>query len=255
MKAKDYLEKNIKEVIEEFPKVGKLLEKKDILCINCGLATCKLKDIIEIHNLSKDEEASLLREMFNIIFPGEKVRIPNIKKKVKNKNAGFSMPMQMLVDEHKLIKRLLALIPTLIKEITFPKDKKLVENIVDFIRNYADKFHHAKEEDLLFKYFDSNLDILKVMYDDHEKGRNYVKAIVEGGHSNDAVIVSKNLKNYHDLLSEHIKKEDEVLYPFLQNNLSISQIGDLNNKFNEINNSFNFKKYEDFILQLENTYL
>jgi len=35
---------------------------------------------------------------------------------------------------------------------------------VDFIRSYADKYHHAREEEILFKYFDEDMAILKVMH-------------------------------------------------------------------------------------------
>jgi len=34
--------------------------------------------------------------------------------------------------------------------------------------SYADRFHHAKEEDILFKFFDENLDMVKVMCEDHK---------------------------------------------------------------------------------------
>ena len=38
---------------------------------------------------------------------------------------------------------------------------------VDFIRSYADRFHHAKEEELLFACFDEELDILKAMHESY----------------------------------------------------------------------------------------
>ncbi len=58
----------------------------------------------------------------------------------------------------EVIKRLLALIPQIVTkfDISSSKDKNLVRNCADFIRSYADKYHHAKEEDILFKYFDEN---------------------------------------------------------------------------------------------------
>ena len=89
--------------------------------------------------------------------------------------------MKALVDEHSLIKRWLALIPPVLRDLNLEKeeDRQLILQGVDFIRSYADRFHHAKEEDILFGYFDKNSDILKVMYEDHTRGRAHVKALVE----------------------------------------------------------------------------
>jgi len=254
-KNHDYLEENIKDLIEKYPKLVPLLDKFDVGCVNCNLATCKLKDIIDIHNLSKKDETILITNIFKVIDPSGKIKIPKIERKKKSKAVKTSPPIQMLVDEHKLIKRVLVLIPFIVKKISFPKDKKLIEQIVDFIKLYADKFHHAKEEDILFKFFDQDLDILKVMYAEHEEGRGFIKEILIGVEKENKDKVCENLNNYLNLLKEHIKKEDEFLYPWLEKNLSIMQIGDMYGDFLEIEKSFNAKKYEDFVKKLEEKYL
>ncbi len=55
---------------------------------------------------------------------------------------------------------------------------------------------------------------------------------------------------YKELLEEHIKKEDEILYPWIDRNLTISQIGIIFSKFEDIENNFGkdfFEKWEKFI--------
>lgn len=254
IESKDYLEENIKDLIQEYPLIASLLEKFDIGCVNCSLATCKLKDIIDIHNLSKKDETTLIANIFKVLDPKGLIKIPKIKRKPKDNAKKTSLPIQMLVDEHKLIKKLLALIPTIRKQLTLPKDKILVEEMIDFIKSYADKFHHAKEEEILFEYFDKEIDILKVMYTDHDTGRGFVKEVLIGVRENNQDKVCENLSNYHELLTEHIKKEDEILYPWMESNLTIMQIGDMYSDFQEINESFNSKKYEDLINKLEEKY-
>ena len=251
----DYLEENIKDLIEKYPSIASLLEEFDIGCVNCSLATCKFKDIIDIHNLSKEDETTLITRIFKILDPEGKIEIPKIERKPKDTTKKTSLPIQMLVDEHKLIKRLLALIPSIGEQLTLPKDKTLVEEMVDFIKSYADKFHHAKEEDILFEYFDKDIDILKVMYADHDTGRGFVKEVLIGVDENDKDKVCENLNNYRELLTGHIKKEDEILYPWMESNLSIMQIGDMYSDFQEVDESFNAKKYEDLIKNLEEKYL
>jgi hemerythrin-like domain-containing protein len=107
----------------------------------------------------------------------------------------------------------------------------LVLDAVDFIRSYADQFHHAKEEDILFKEFGEDLEIIKSMHEEHRIGRGHVKAVIEAVESNDTASVSEHLAAYGQLLSGHIRKEDEILYPWMDKNLSTAQVGELFSKF------------------------
>ncbi len=249
------LNRYIKEIIDEFPKVGTLLEEFKIGCVTCNVGTCLLKDIIEIHNLPGDEERVILAGIAKIVYPDREIEIPEIKRKAKSEGVSYSPPMKILVDEHVFIKRLIAQIPNLIKELeSNPENGKiLAEKSIDFIKNYADKFHHAKEEDILFKYFDENLDILKVMYEEHKIGRGHVKSIVEGLASGDGKCVAEHLDAYGKLLTQHIKKEDEILYPWQDRNLTTNQVGEMFSKFQQVRQQFCDKpaEYEEFVISVE----
>jgi len=131
--------------------------------------------------------------------------------------------------------------------------RQLILDGIDMIRSYADRYHHAKEEDILFKYFDENSQILQVMYEDHTTGREHVKAMLEALERKDKNSLGKHLMAYRELLTEHIKKEDEILYPWMDRNLSTTQIGELFSKFNEVDEQMGFspEKYETFIDNLE----
>ena len=230
-----YLNKGIKDLISEFPKVGDILNEYNIGCVPCSAGTCLLKDIVQIHNLSPEDEEELMARIAGVIYPGRK--IPKIQRKTqpKSKEIKYSPPIKRLVDEHGLIKRWLALIPEVIEklDIETKEGMGLILDGIYFIRSYADKFHHAKEEDILFKYFDENLDIIKTMHEDHEAGRAHVRAIIEALEKKDKKAVIEHLNAYKELLTEHIKKEDEILYPWMDRGLSIQQVGELFAKFNE----------------------
>ncbi|MCP4400647.1 MAG: hypothetical protein GY801_25520, partial [bacterium] len=116
-----------------------------------------------------------------------------------------------------------------------------------------DKYHHAKEEDILFKYFDENLDIIQIMYEDHTSARNHVKAIVEGVEKKDGASVKEHLAAYHELLPEHIKREDEILYTWMDRNFSTTQVGELFSKFMQVDNAEPGvqEKYEAYVEQVE----
>lgn len=252
----EYLNKGIKEIISQFPKVADILNEYNIGCVPCNVGTCLLKDVVEIHNLPEDEEQELMVRIAKVIYPDKDIRIPKIARKQKSRELKYSPPIKKLVDEHVLIKRLIALIPDIFEnlDLSTQEGRQLVLDSVDFIRSYADKYHHAKEEDILFKYFDENLDIIKTMLMDHETGRNHVRAVVEGAQKQDRGAVIEHLNGYKELLTEHIKKEDEILYPWLDRGLTVSQIGEMYQKFNEADKRIGEevpKKYEKFILVLE----
>ena len=250
----EILTRYIKEFIDEYPEAGKVLEENNIGCVTCNVGTCLLKDIIEIHNLSADEERLILGRIAKIVYPDREIEIPQIERKERPVGTQYSPPMKILVDEHTFIKQLLAQVPNLIKilEEDPEKGRELVRRSVAFIREYADKFHHAKEEDILFKYFDENLDILKVMCEDHETGRGYVRKIVEGLEKQNGQLISEHLLKYKELLTEHIKKEDEILYPWLDRNLTTKQVGELFSKFQDVNKEFGDgpQNHEAFVMSL-----
>jgi hemerythrin-like domain-containing protein len=176
--------------------------------------------------------------------------------KIVPKEINYSPAVKNLVDEHVLIKRLLALVPAITDfvENSETVDKDLVLSCVDFIRGYADKFHHMKEEDIFFKYVDEQSEIIKIMYEDHDTGRNHVKNVVEGAENGNKAQIKEHLNGYRDLLTQHIKKEDEILYPWIERQMSDNQIGELFQRCSAADASVGEelpKKYEKFIIELE----
>jgi hemerythrin-like domain-containing protein len=136
---------------------------------------------------------------------------------------------QALVNEHKLILRMIALL-----ERNAPRTAdgsytnwRFYLDGVDFIRNYADRFHHTKEEDVLFEALVTNgmpraNSPVAAMLMEHDRGRAYVKAMESAalnalvGNPGMEGIIAENALAYAELLREHIAKEDEILYPLAE---------------------------------------
>lgn len=256
----EYLNQGIKDIISQFPEVGDILNEYDIGCVPCTVGTCLLKDIIDIHNLSLDEERELMSGISGVIYPDQATALPRIERKPKSspkqsQKQSYSPPMQKLVDEHALIKRLVALIPQIIENLDVESEegRQIVIDGVDFIRSYADRYHHAKEEDILLKYFDEGLEVIKTIYEDHESGRGHVRATLQALEDGDREAVREHLDAYRELLTEHIEKEDGILYPWMDRNLSTTQIGELYARFNAKDEGFGDapKRYEALINRLE----
>ena len=250
----------IKEIIAGHPAVGDILEEYGIGCVPCSVGTCLLADIVEIHNLSPEDEGELMTRIAAVVFPGQAVALPQPR---KDRAAGprviaYSPPMKALVGEHGNIQRFLARVPAILERFdpSSEEDRRWMLDGVDFIRSYADRFHHAKEEEILFACFDPGLDILKAMHEDHERGRAHVRGILEAVERRDREGVAAHLAGYAGVLSEHIKKEDEILYPWMDRNLSVRQVGELFSQFLAVDERFaeERKKYESFVDRLEEAY-
>ena len=56
-----YLDMPIKEIIAKFPKVADILNEYKIGCVPCNVGSCLLKDVVEVHNLSAEDEERLMR--------------------------------------------------------------------------------------------------------------------------------------------------------------------------------------------------
>jgi hemerythrin-like domain-containing protein len=254
-----YLDSPIKEVIGLYPEVGTILEEYGVGCVTCGVGTCPVKDIISIHRLAPEDERTVMVRIAAVIGSGdaataavasaarpagEAPAAPARAVVTAQSDAGgsssvtlrYSPPLKELVQEHDLIKRWLALIPSVVADLDVdaPDQRQLVLESIDFIRSYADSFHHAKEEDILFTYYDESRPIIKIMLADHERARGHARAAEEGLRKHDRQKVADHLLAYRDLLSEHIKKEDEILYPWMDRDLTTGQVGELFARFAEV---------------------
>lgn len=253
----EYLNKGIKEIIDQFPEIGDILNEYSIGCAPCSVGSCLLKDIVEIHNLPAEEEQELMARIAKVIYPDREVKIPEIKRKRPAKSGALSCspPMKKLVDEHLLIKRWAAIIPAFIDNLDVESEpgRQVITDGIDFIRTYADKYHHAKEEEILFKYFSEDLDIITAMLEDHQNARAHVRAVLEALAMRDKEAISEHLNAYRELLIEHIKKEDEILYPWMDRGFSVTDVGELFAKFNErdAESCDAPERYGEFINKLE----
>lgn len=256
----EYLNKGIKDVISRFPAVADVLEQYNIGCAVCTEGSCLLKDIVDVHGLAPEDEKALMEQIAEIVDPGRRVEAPaHVVKKIpqaKPKKREYSPPMKKLVDEHVVIKRLVGLIPKVIENLDVESEegRQRVLQTTGFIRLYADKYHHAKEEEILFTYFDENTDILKAMRQDHENARDHVRAVLEALDQGNKERIAEHLSAYGELLTEHIQKEDEILYPWMDRNLSLTQVGELFSRFAEADEKTDknvIDGCERFVIELE----
>jgi hemerythrin-like domain-containing protein len=176
----------------------------------------------------------------------------------------------LMIEEHKNIKRMLVVVRKACFKI-FNGDKinyDDFQDIISFIRNYADSHHHKKEEVILFNKMIDEIGgtaekIVKYgMLVEHDLGRLYIKDLEEAlknlqnGNEEAILDVISNAISYTHLLERHITKEDNVVYKFAERELKEEIIADINNKCIEFEKKNNYVKDENIVLleRLEEKY-
>ena len=141
--------------------------------------------------------------------------------------------IQLMMEEHKYILRGLKVFRSMSLAVLREDsvDFEAFETMISFVRNYADKHHHNKEESILFKIMEEKMGEDKVkgplsgMYIEHDMGRLYMKTLeealnrVKAGDFDSKVDIIANAICYADLLNRHIEKEDKLIYNFARRSL------------------------------------
>ncbi|RDU24917.1 hemerythrin domain-containing protein [Anaerosacchariphilus polymeriproducens] len=112
-------------------------------------------------------------------------------------------------------------------------DVPLFHECIYFVRNYADKHHHGKEEEILFKIMTEQMGevaqklIRNGMYVEHDMGRMHITYLENSLAEYEKSPTTENRMNiivhavsYGNLLKRHIEKEDSVVYSFAERMLS-----------------------------------
>jgi hemerythrin-like domain-containing protein len=136
---------------------------------------------------------------------------------------------EVLKHEHRVIERVLAVVERLAEKPGLGSAETW-EKAIDFIRNFADKCHHLKEEQILFPALEEHGiprdgGPVGMMLLEHEEGRALVRAMAEalpraGVDPKVEAALKQNARAYLRLLREHIQKEDEILFKIAEDVLT-----------------------------------
>lgn len=181
--------------------------------------------------------------------------------------------LQLMVDEHKYIKRMLKVMRNACSNILQGGIIDFTDFylMIDFVRSYADNHHHGKEEKMLFSRMLDELGptaeklIRFGMYVEHDLGRLFIKDLEEAlkkvreGDETAIIDIIANAVSYTNLLYRHIDKEDSVVYTFAEKNMSHESLLAINEECEkyeeEMTNQKVQQKYIDLVETLEKKYV
>lgn len=133
---------------------------------------------------------------------------------------------EVLKEEHGGVKTMLGILGKVCDrlgsgEAVPPGD---LDRILEFLKVFVDRCHHAKEEDFLFPALEragipKEGGPIGVMLAEHVAGREFIRGMGEAadglkrGDREAAERFVANARGYAELLLQHIDKEDNILYP------------------------------------------
>ncbi len=169
-----------------------------------------------------------------------------------------------LMKEHQLILKYVALMERYSEfSLKHPDKPVLLEKaacFIEFIHEFADHFHHAKEEDILFRYLGvpgvlTHCNPVPQMLMEHDKARGYVQNMERAVQEKALAALADNAAQYARLLTEHIYKEDNILYPMGEAGLSDEAKTALLKEYAQTDERLNsgaiWSKYEALCAELE----
>lgn len=124
-------------------------------------------------------------------------------------------------------------------------DFVMMIDIVDYIRNYSDLFHHPKEDNV-YKVFRANYNkathIVDGLLDEHQKIPRVTIAFQQllDGALNGAIIInrdelSERITNFIDIQRNHLNIEEEKLFPIINKTLNDRDWAEVDSLVNQKN--------------------
>ncbi len=147
--------------------------------------------------------------------------------------------MAELHQDHIHLSRLLNMLERHVKVLMHDgePDLNMMLDVVEYIRNYSDHFHHPKE-DKVYAIFKKRTkegeDIVDSLLDDHQHIPGVTlefQQILYNANNGSLIInraeLSKKITHYIDIQRTHLNTEEEKLFPLINNTLKVSDWAEL----------------------------
>jgi hemerythrin-like domain-containing protein len=177
------------------------------------------------------------------------------------------LPIDALMQEHRLIERMIA---QMRKELVSMKSKQdvnstFIDVAVDFIRVYADRCHHGKEEGVLFRELSGKQmspqqsEMMRDLINEHVYARKTTANLDEAkerylkGNEDARNDVWKLLNDLVEFYPKHIEKEDKRFFYPSMDYFSPQEQDTMLNEFRDFDRKIIHEHYTKVLDELEKT--
>ncbi|OGS45924.1 MAG: cation-binding protein [Elusimicrobia bacterium RIFOXYD2_FULL_34_15] len=175
------------------------------------------------------------------------------------------LPIGPLMIEHRLIERMIKILNMKLISISETNilNVSLIDTAVDFIKTYADRCHHGKEEDILFrelkkkKITNEHKKIMDELIKEHIWGREATKRLVLAKENylngskdsiNEIIGIMKELIEFYPV---HIEKEDKHFFIPIMEYFSKEEKDNMLQESWEFDRKLIHEKYKTIVDNLE----
>lgn len=177
----------------------------------------------------------------------------------------MQQPVKILYDEHEIIVSAIELAKQTAALWKTKPDRfeKTLRELISFFRNYADKFHHYKEEEVLFPEMNRKNELLKnglikEMFDNHADFREMLGSIEVHLNNKNFALADQQLLEYTEKLLDHIAVENDEVFQMAEALFTPDELEKINFRFADWDNELGGKKKKELetmvaCLKSENT--
>jgi len=175
-------------------------------------------------------------------------------------------PVEDLMREHGILRRVLLIYQEAIRRIDGAMELApgVIADSSEIIRRFVEDYHEKLEENELFPRFEKagkHVDLVKVLYFQHQQGRRLTDLILES--SKPAVFatarakpkLSVAIREFIRMYQPHAAREDTVLFPAFHSIVSPQEFAALGEKFEDKEQDLfgkeGFEKMVDAVAEIE----
>lgn len=120
-----------------------------------------------------------------------------------------------------------------------PTEEGDISDMLGFLKLFADRCHHGKEEGLLFPLLvmaglSTEEGPIRVLLSEHARGRELIRAMESASFPKlNAGRFAAAVHGYVELLGSHIAKENTIVFPMAEKMLSPHQLDEIGNAFDD----------------------
>ena len=176
------------------------------------------------------------------------------------------LPIGPMMIEHRLIERMIKIMDSEAMRI---KEEGvlnliLIDNAVDFIRTYADRCHHGKEEGILFRELEKkniskeHKKTMNELVEEHKLGRELTGSLAKarenaaGGNHSQVSTIAEIMEKLVNFYPKHIEKEDKHFFLPVMGYFTDSEKDAMLKEGYEFDQSLIHEKYRGIVEEFEN---
>lgn len=172
----------------------------------------------------------------------------------------------LLQYEHGLIRQVTDVLSEMVKRGDLEENRRQAQRVVEFLDEFMDHFHHAKEEKFLFPAGAKAVGGMKAdierLLADHRKARGYISKMKRQAGTRSVLLsrdFAKTSRQLVEHIRQHVRHEEDAVFPRFEEALTLEEDEELAEKYvSFLTSNFDsdfMKRSEDFAIKLQDDVL